>query len=153
MGCVSRRELPREGEDVLSLPSGLFWCLVRDSVNADWCLGNDGEERSEKEVGTFSVEIHRQRSIELGGWDAEGYHGDRDGRAGNLGSWVGDGTEWWKVGAVCSEDNVVGWVEGNLVPTIRGGIAGLGGIDSEHVGGHLRGEVIDHDGELLRESW
>lgn len=152
MGCVSCSELPREGEDVLLLPSGLFRRLVRRSVNADWGLGNDGEERSKKEVGAFSVEVHRQRSIELGGRDTEGYDWDGDGGASNLGSWVGDGPQWRKVGAVRSKDNVVRWVEGNLVATVGGGIAGLGGIDSEHVRGHFRREIIDHDCKFLRKS-
>lgn len=135
------------------MPSGLFGCLVWGSVNADRCLRNDGEERSEEEVGTFSIEVHRQRSIELGGWDTEGYDWDGDGGASNLGSWVGNGTEWWKVGTVCRKDDVVRWVEGNFVATVGGSIAGLSGIDSEHVRGHFRREIIDHDGELLRESW
>lgn len=52
-----------------------------------------------------------------------------------------------------SKDNVVGWIEGNLVATVGGSVAGLGRVDSEHVRGHLRREIVDHDGELLRESW
>lgn len=138
MGCVSRGELSREGKDVLPLPSGLLRCLVRRSVNADRCLRNDGEERSEEEVGAFGVEVHRQRSIKLGGRDTEGYDWDGDRGTSNAGSWVANGTEWWEVGTVCSKHNVVGRVEGNLVATVGGSIAGLGGIDSEHMRGHLR---------------
>jgi len=153
MGRVSRSQLPGEGEDVLSLSSGLFWCLIRRSVHVDRRLRDDGKEGSEKEVRTLCIEVHRQRSIEVSGRNAEGHDGNGDGGAGNLGEWVGDGAEWWKVGTVRSENDIVGWVQGNLVATVRGSVVGLSRVDSEHVGGHLRREIVDHDGELLREGW
>ena len=107
----------------------------------------------EKEVGALGVEIHRQWSIELRGWDAEWYYGDCDGRASDLGGRVCDGAERWEIGAVGSEDNVVGWVEGDLVAAVGSGITGLCRVDCEHVGRHLGREIVDHDGELLGESW
>ena len=66
---------------------------------------------------------------------------------------MGDRTEEWKIGTVGGKDDVVGWVEGDLVATVGGSIVGLGRVDSEHVRRHLRREVVDHDGELLREGW
>lgn len=123
------------------------------SVHVDRCWWDDGEERSEKEVRTLGIEVHRQGSVELGSWDTEGHDGNSDRGTGDLGGRVGNGTEWRKVGTVCSENDVVRWVEGDLVTTVRGSVVGLCRVDSEHVGGHLRRKIVDHDCELLRESW
>ena len=144
--------MPGESENLLLLLGSLFRCLVSGSVDVDRCGWDDGEKGLEKKVGTLGVEVHRQRSVELCGWDAEGYYGNRDGRTGNFGSRLSDGAERRKVGAVGSKHNVVGWVESNLVATVGGSVVGLGRIDSEHVGGHLGREIVDHDSELLRES-
>jgi len=149
---VSRGQLPGKGENLLSLPSSLFRCLVRGSIYIDRCWWDNGEKGLEKEIGAFGVEVHRQRSVELCGWDAEGYDGDCDGRPGDLGSWVCDGTEGWEVGTVGGKDDVVGGVEGDFVATVGGSVVGLRGVDGEHVGRHLGREIVDHDGELLRES-
>ena len=153
MGGVSRGQLPGKGEDVLSLSSGLFWCLIWGNIHVDRCWWDDREEGSEKEVRTLGVEVHRQRGVEVSGWNTEGHDGNGDGGASCLGDRVGDGAKWWKVGTVCGEDDVVRRVEGDLVATIRGSVVGLCRVDGEHVGGHLRREIVDHDGELLRESW
>lgn len=152
MWSVSCGQLPRKGEDLLPLPSSLLRCLVRGSIYTDRRWWDNGEKGLEKEIGTFGVEVHRQRSVELCSRDAEGYDGDCDGRPGDLGSWVGDGTEGWKVGTVGGKDDVVGGVEGDLVATVGGSVVGLRGIDGEHVGRHLGREIVYHDGELLRES-
>jgi len=106
----------------------------------------------EKEVGALGVEVHRQWSVELCSWDTEGNDGDSDGGAGDLGSRVCDGAEWWEVGTVSGKDDIVGWVEGDLVASVGGRVTGLGRVDGEHVGGHLGREIVDHDGELLGES-
>jgi hypothetical protein len=58
---------------------------------------------------------------------------------------VRDGAERWKVGAVGGKDNIVGWVECDLVATVGGSVVGLGRVDGEHVGGHLGREIVDHD--------
>ena len=152
MWSVSCGQLPGKGEDLLPLPSSLLRCLVRGSIYTDRRWWDNGEKGLEKEIGTFGVEVHRQRSVELCSRDAEGYDGDCDGRPGDLGSWVGDGTEGWKVGTVGGKDDVVGGVEGDLVATVGGSVVGLRGIDGEHVGRHLGREIVYHDGELLRES-
>jgi hypothetical protein len=86
MWSVSRGQLPGKGEDLLLLSSSLFWCLVGGSVHVDRCWWDDGEKGLEKEVGTLGVEVHRQRSVELCSWDAEGHDGNCDGRAGDLGA-------------------------------------------------------------------
>ena len=106
----------------------------------------------EKEIGTLGVEIHRQWSVELCSWDAKGHNGNGDRRAGNLGSWMRDGAEGWKIGTVGGEDDVVGRVQCDLAATVGSSVVGLGRVDSEHVGGHLGREIVDHYGELLRES-
>ena len=152
MWSVSRRQLSGEGEDLLSLLASLFRCLVRRSIDVDGRWWRDGEKGLEKEVGALGVEVHRQRGVEFCSWDAEGYDGDCDGRTGNLGSRVRDGTERWEVGAVGGEDNVVRWVEGDLVAAVGGSVVCLRRVDGEHVGWHLGREIIDHDGKLLRES-
>ena len=100
----------------------------------------------------LGVEVHRQWSVELCSWDAEGYDGNCDGRPGNLGSWVRDRAERWKVGAVGGQDDTVGGVESDLVATVRGSVASLRRVDGEHVGRHLGREIVNHDGELLGES-
>ena len=133
--------------------SGLFWCLLRGNVYINGRWWDNGEKGLEKEISALGVEVHRQWSIELCGWDAEGYNGNRDGRTGNLGGRVGDGAEGRKVGTMGSKDDVVGRVECDLVATVRGGLVGLGRVDCEHVGGHLGRDIVDHDGEFLRESW
>lgn len=153
MGGVSGGQLPGEGEDVLSLSSGLFRCLIWGRIHVDRCWWDDREEGSEKEVGTLGIKVHGQRSVELSGWDAERHDGNGDRGPSDPGGRVGNGAEWWKVGTVCGQDDIVGWVKGDLVATVRGSVVGLGRVDSEHVGGHLRREIVDHDGELLRESW
>ena len=133
--------------------SGLFRRLVGGSVHVDWCWWDDGEKGLEKEIGALGVEVHRQRCIELCCWYAEGNNGDSDGGAGDFWGRVCDGAEWWEVGAVSGEDDVVGWVEGDLVTAVGSGVTGLGRVDGEHVRGHLGREIVDHDGELLGESW
>ena len=105
-----------------------------------------------EEVRALGIEVHGQWSVEFCSWDAEGYDGDCDGRASDLGSWVRDGAERWKIGAVGGKDNIVRWVEGDLVATVGGSVVGLGRVYGEHVGGHLGREIVDHDGELLRKS-
>ena len=152
MWGVSRGQLPGEGDDLLVLLSSLFRCLVRGSVHVDGGWWDDREKGLEKEVSTFGVEVHRQWSVELCSWDAERHDGNCDGRARDLGGRVRDGAERWKVGTVCGKDNIVGWVEGNLVSTVGGGVVGLGRVDGKHVRGHLGREIVDHDGELLGES-
>lgn len=152
MRSISRGELSGKGKDFIVLPSSLFRCLIWGGVHIDGCRWNDRQKGPEKEVGTLGIEVHRQWSVELCSRDAEGYNGNRDGRAGNLGSWMRDGAEGWKAGAVGSEDNVVGRVQRDLATTIRNSVVGLGRVDSEHVGGHLGREIVDHDGKFLRES-
>ena len=149
---ISRGQLPGEGEDLLLLPSSFLWCLVRGSIDIDWCWWDNGEKRLEKKVGTLGVEVHRQWSVELCSWDAEGYNGDCNRRPGNLRGRVRDGAEGWKVGAVCGKDDTVGGVEGDLVTTVGGSVVGLRRVDGEHVGRHLGREIVDHDGEFLGES-
>jgi len=136
----------------LLLPSSLFWRLVRGSIYIDWGWWNNGEKGLEKEVGTLGIEVHRQWSVELCSWDAEGYDRNCDGRPGDLGSWVRDRAEKWKVGAMGGQDDTVGGVESDLVATVRGSVVGLRRVDGEHVGRHLGREIVDHDGELLGES-
>ena len=152
MWGVSRGQLPGKGEYFLSLLRGFFRCLSRGGIHIDWCGRDDGKKGLEKEVGTLGVEVHRQWSVELCGRDTEWYDGDRDGRASDLGSRVRDGAEWWKVGAVRGEDDVVGWIEGDLVATVGDRVAGLGRVHGKHVGGHLGREIVYHDGELLGKS-
>ena len=105
-----------------------------------------------KKVGTLGVEVHRQWGVELGSRDAEGYDGDCDGGASDLGGWVRDGAERWKVGTVGSKDDIVGWIESDLAATVGGRVAVLSRVDGEHVGWHLGREIVDHDSELLGES-
>ena len=134
------------------LPSSFFWSLVWGSVHIDGRWRNDWEKGLEKEVGTLGVEIHRQWSVELCSWDAKRHNGNCDGRAGNLGSWMRDGAEGRKIGAVGGEDDVVRRIQCDLAATIGSSVVGLGRVYSEHVGGHLGREIVDHDGELLREG-
>jgi len=153
MWSVSRGQLPGEGEDLLLLLRSFFRCLARGSVHVDGGWWDDGEKGLEKEVSALCVEVHRQWSVEICSWDAERYNGNCDGRARDLGGRVCDGAERWKVGTMCGKDNIVRWVEGNLVAAVGGGLVGLGRVDGKHVGGHLGREIVDHDGELLGESW
>lgn len=143
LSAVVRRQLAgkltEEGKDALA---GRIIAIERVG-------GRAGKERGEQVVDAFGVKERRENREDFRCGDTQRHHRHRYARSCGIGTNdIGCGQDW-QIRAMSGNDDVVDWEEGHAA---LGGSRNMTGVHCQHMRGHIRGEIVDHHCEFLREN-
>ena len=108
-----------------------------------------GHEGSEEVIDALRVEESRQLREDVWRRDAQGHHGQGYGRSDSIWARNVRRGEDGEIRAVSGQDDVVDREKSHASFGSSGNMAG---VDRQHVGGHVGGEIIDHHLQFCGEN-